>query len=66
MEQAWPIVNHIAVDLKTTPRVSLSEIWYNALQPRMSRGMPKLRESTAAGHLQKLPCGELGVFIWSI
>jgi len=28
MEQAWPIVNHIAGDLKTTPRVSLSEIWY--------------------------------------
>jgi hypothetical protein len=27
MEQA--IVNHIACDLKTTPRVSLSEIWYN-------------------------------------
>jgi len=32
MEQAcqtsFAIVNHIACDLKTTPRVSLSEIWY--------------------------------------
>jgi hypothetical protein len=32
MEQAWQtsfaIVDHIDGDLKTTPRVSLSEIWY--------------------------------------
>jgi hypothetical protein len=34
MEQAWQtsfaIVDHIAGDLKTTPRVSLSEIWYKS------------------------------------
>jgi hypothetical protein len=36
MEQAWQtsfaIVDHIAGDLKTTPRVGLSEIWYKMVE----------------------------------
>jgi hypothetical protein len=57
MEQAcqtsFAIVNHIAGDLKTTPRVSLSEIWYKVtadvaapIRAQVTRGIKGLQKAT--------------------